>query len=195
MAETSSAAPVKLFTGIIYGSEEALLDARSSLEKAFGPIDYLSPRLPFDFTDYYEKEMGSPLFRIFYSFARLIEPDELVRIKLVTNALEKALMADGRRNVNIDPGSIDYYKVVLPSAKYGGQKIYLGKGIYGDLTLIYEKGTFKPLPWAFPDFRGGAYTAALLLIRSIYKKQMKAAKVEASDPENAQGIKAMDADY
>jgi hypothetical protein len=178
MAELSAAEPVKMFTGIIYGNEKALLSARTFLEKALGPLDYESSAMPFNFTTYYEEEMGSPLFRIFYSFERLAQPDDLIEIKLMTNELEKALMTDGKRTVNIDPGSIDYFKVVLPSAKYGGQKIYLGKGIWGDLTLVYEKGTFKPLPWAFPDFGGGAYDDILLAIRSLYKKQMKSARMD-----------------
>jgi len=173
VAEISPVPPVKVFAGILYNDMAICERAQTELEKSLGAVDYVSPPKPFDFTSYYEKEMGPGLSRIFYSFERLVCPDELIEIKYRTNTLEEELSGGKRRSINIDPGYMDYQKVVLVSAKSGGQKIYMGRGIYGDLTLLYEKGGFQPLPWSFPDFRSGTYDDILHTIRTLYRKQMK----------------------
>jgi len=58
-------------------------------------------------------------------------------------------------------------------AEYNGQKVYLDRGIYADLTLRYEKGNYYPYPWSFPDFKEGLYNQTFLRIREIYKAQLK----------------------
>ena len=75
--------------------------------------------------------------------------------------------------MNIDCGYIDYDKVVLASAKYNGNKIYLDYGIWADLTLFFEKGKFYPYPWSFPDFRSGMYDAVFVEMRTRYKLQRR----------------------
>jgi hypothetical protein len=167
MTQPKTPDPVKLFTGTLYSSADALAKTKAILESKFGAIDYESPPYAFDVTDYYEPEMGKGLHRIFWSFERLIAPDGLIEAKLFTNGVE----GEGKRSVNIDPGYLDYYKVVLASAKFGGQKLYLGQGIYGDIVLWYEKGAFKPFIWGFPDFKNGRYDEALLEIRRRYHAQ------------------------
>jgi len=64
---------------------------------------------------------------------------------------------------------MDVCKVILASAKYNGQKIYLTDGIYADPTLHYEKGHFHPYPWSFPDFKTGQYERTFTRIRELYK--------------------------
>jgi len=170
MAEISDVMPVKLFIGIIFKDEE--IKIKNEVENIYGKIDYMSPIFPFEFTDYYKGEMGNNLLRRFYSFETLIVPDMIVDIKLMTNELEKKFLEENKRKVNLDPGYMDYHKIVLPSAKFGGQKVYLGKGIYGDITLWYEKGKFKPFPWTFLDFKSGLYDKVFLEMRTKYKRQI-----------------------
>jgi hypothetical protein len=157
----------------LYSDEGRLLEARERLIQQFGSIDFTSALFPFEVTDYYVPEMGSPIFRLFYAFERLTSPGELARIKLAANAIENELAVNGRRQVNLDPGYLDTDKFVLASAKYSGQKIYLADGIWADLTLHYEKGHFSAYPWSFPDFRSGEYEKAFLRMREIYKGQLK----------------------
>lgn len=164
--------PVKLFIGVLYSDADLLAKARKRCEIAFGPIDWYSEDYPFDVTDYYCAEMGSPITRCFWSFANLIQPDQLPSIKLATNQIEEDLAVEGKRKVNLDPGYLDYDKAVLASAKYNGQKIYLSDGIYADLTLYYQKGHFYPYPWSFPDFKSGRYERAFLRMRELYKVAM-----------------------
>jgi hypothetical protein len=178
--------PVKLIVGVLYSDESLLEKGLTLLSEAYGPRDFRSPVFPFDRTDYYVPEMGSPIFRLFTSHERLIHPRDLARIKIETNAMEEKLAVhspSGRfpnlpegvpcRKVNFDPGYMDYDKFVLASAKYNGQKIYLDFGIWADLTLHYEKGRFDPYPWSFPDFKAATYDAVFLEMRRRFKEQRK----------------------
>ena len=128
--------------------------------------------MAFDHTDFYEKEMGPGLKRKFVSFKALKNPDILVESKLVATEIElESERSAGKRAVNIDPGTLDYLKVVLASFKYQGQKIYLAKGVWADLTMYYRKGGWALFEWTFPDFKTGRYDQILLEIRSLYKKE------------------------
>jgi hypothetical protein len=169
----AEAAPVMLLSGILYVRDDHLEQALRLLEARFGPINFRSEPFPFTVTDYYVKEMGGPIHRKFVSFERLVDPSKLPEIKLETMALESSLALPSGRSVNLDPGYMDFNKVVLASVKYNGQKIYLGRGIYADPTLFYEKGKFRSYPWSFPDFKEGAYNPVFLRIRERYKAALK----------------------
>ncbi len=169
----TSPQPVKYFCGVLYSDENLLQDACRLLQEKFGAIDYKSPIFPFDVTDYYVAEMGSPIWRCFWSFLQPTNPKCLAEYKIVCNQIEEQLAVDGRRRVNLDIGYMDYDKVVLASAKYNAHKIYLDLGIYADLTLRYEKGLYKPSEYAFPDFKSGQYNEVFLHIRAKYKGQLR----------------------
>jgi len=165
--------PVKLFCGILFNDENLLRKALIVLSQKFGKIDFQSELFPFDVTDYYNSEMGENIFRSFCSFEKLINPADLVTIKLQCNEIENKFAPQGKRKINLDPGYLDYDKIVLASAKYNTQKVYLNSGIYADVTLFYRKGNFIPSDWAFPDFKSGIYKNLFLEIRSKYKFQLK----------------------
>ena len=164
---------VKLFSGVLYSDEELFKLAVEQMIERYGAIDYRSPKFVFNVTDYYHPEMGSPITRMFISFRQVINPKEIARIKIECNEIENQLAVDGNRKVNLDPGYLDYDKVVLASAKYNAQKIYLDHGIYADPTLRYAKGHFIPSEWCFPDFKTGEYEHVFLHIRALYKGQMR----------------------
>ena len=79
-------------------------------------------------------------------------------------------VGEGGRRVNIDPGYMDYYKIILASFKEGPQKVYLGEGVYADPILLFFEGEYGPLPWTFPDFKSGLYRDDFREIRALYKK-------------------------
>jgi hypothetical protein len=144
----------KLICGIIANSEEMLEGSIAVLKENFGDIDRKSKIIPFDFTNYYESEMGKGLIRQWVSFINPVRENEIKDVKLKTIALEKHLAKkDGRRNVNIDPGYVSLSKLVLASTKDYSHRIYLGDGIFAEITLIYKKGAFQPLEWTYPDYR------------------------------------------
>jgi hypothetical protein len=167
----NAGAPVKLLAAVLAGRGFDLdRHLFPMLEERFGRIDHRGAVHPFDGTDYYEDEMGPSLGRLVVSFEPLCEATDIVQVKLDTAALEEDLSMGGSRRVNIDPGYMDYYKIILASFKEGPQKVYLGRGVYADPILLFFEGEYGPLPWTFPDFKSGAYREDFREIRAIYKK-------------------------
>jgi hypothetical protein len=82
----------------------------------------------------------------------------------------------GGRKVNIDPGYLAASKFILATGKDYSHRIYLGKGIYGDLTLIVQKGAFTPLPWTYPDYASQPLIGLLNLLRQRYLWQLRQEK-------------------
>lgn len=165
--------PVKLITGFIFKQKEILDKAITILEKYFGKIDFKSEILPFIYTDYYEKELGKDLKRNFISFKRLINPENLSKIKIITNRIEQKLSYKQHRLINIDPGYVDLAKLVLASTKDYKHRIYLGKGIYAEVTLFYQDRSFRYWEWTYPDYKTEAYINIFNRIRTIYAEQIK----------------------
>lgn len=165
--------PAKLVIGLFTQKQKRLAAVAVDLMESFGSIDMISPLFPFDFTTYYEKEMGFPLFRRIFVFKSLIQQDALADIKLKTNAIETLYSADGMRQVNIDPGFLLMERLVLATGKNFAHRIYIGKCIYADLTLIYQKNGYQPLPWTYPDYAHGSIRHFLTLVRNKYMEDLK----------------------
>jgi len=159
---------VKLITGFIYKDEAIFIKARDKLRKKFGRIDFESEGIDFNYTNYYESEMGKELKRRFISFAKLIPIQDLYRIKLFTNRQEEKFLAAKNRTINIDPGYIDQAKVVLATTKDYAHRIFLRKGIFAEITLTYRQDTFSCNEWTYPDYRTKAYIDIFNQIRKLY---------------------------
>lgn len=145
------------------------------LEKVCGPVDMISPWLGFDFTDYYYKEMGSPLFRKVFAFKKLIEQKDLAVIKEKTNAIEQIFAESHQRQVNIDPGYLLSSRFVLATGKDYSHRIYIGRNIYADLTLMYTKNKgFVTLDWTYPDYASKEMTDYLSKVRNKYLLDLNA---------------------
>ncbi|MBM3255278.1 MAG: DUF4416 family protein [Candidatus Omnitrophica bacterium] len=168
MGKIQKTQPVKLICGFIFKEEAYLKKAKVSLFKKFGAFDYESRILDFNYTDYYAKEFGRGLKRSFASFKRPIFPSELSKIKLITNKIEDRISYRDLRLVNIDPGYLDLAKLVLASTKDFSHRIYLDCGIYAEITLAYQGGTFRPLGWTYPDYRSAEYIDIFNQIREGY---------------------------
>ena len=140
-----------LFTGLIFqkGFEGEII-ARLSSE--FGGATLKSEIIPFDFTDYYEREMGKNLLREWVLFDGPIKPENIADIKHKTILIEKEVSLKGKRRVNIDPGYFTLSKVVLPTTKDCAHRIYLRDNIFAEITLIYLKGKWQSLQWTYRDY-------------------------------------------
>ncbi len=177
MAEAKPFPPAKLIAGIIFSQAAHREAAEKSLAREYGLIDLKSGLFPFELTDYYEKEMGSHLTRMFLSFAELIAPEELSRIKLRTNELEEDLrlgFGEARRIVNIDPGILTSSALIMATAKDFSHRIPLQHGIYAHLELLFTKAGVRVLDWTYPDFKQPEYQEFFLSARRIYLAQRRA---------------------
>jgi hypothetical protein len=154
-------------------AEAELFDpVRAAVEAELGAVDYASPPMPFAFTDYYEAEMGPRLSRAFFSIAALADPAALGAIKLATNDIERRLAVAGRRRANLDPGLLSRSRFILASTKDSSHRIPLGRGIYAEITLVYERGRFRPVEWTYPDYASPAYGEILEGIRASYVAEL-----------------------
>jgi hypothetical protein len=171
MSEPQTPLPAKLIASIIYrvGQDREnnivhhVLDV---LMRDFGPLDFRSMELSFDRTTYYNREMGDFLQRLFVSFQNLVGRERLADIKLITNAVEHRLRdPQGNRRVNIDPGLLSLENLVMATGKNFTHRIYLGKGIFAEVTLIYQNRKFIVLPWTYPDYAAEETIAILNRIR------------------------------
>jgi len=182
VAQAVDPSPVKLIMGLIIAGEAPVDGARQHLEASHGKIDLETARSPFVATRYYEREMGPQLSRMFWSFEPLIAPDALAGIKRQTNLLERTLAWwDGqcwRRHVNLDPGYVDLAKLVLATTKDRQHRLYLGQGIYGEVTLRFTAGRFVPWEWTYPDYRTPEYLAFFDAVRRRYRQQLTAHDAE-----------------
>jgi hypothetical protein len=170
--------PAKLVVGFFLNDTSLAAAIVRQLQDRLGALEMVSPWLPFDFTSYYEKEMGTPLYRRLVVFKPLIEQTRLVAIKRMTNALEMDYQREERRRVNIDPGYLLPERFVLATGKNFTHRIYLGEGIYADLTLIFQKGAFRSLPWTYPDYADRRLIDFLTLVRNKYRLDLKRLKTQ-----------------
>jgi hypothetical protein len=174
MGKAKEPKPSKLFMSLIASEEEVLRGGLTDLHLAFGEIDFMSERFPFNFTDYYASEMGQDLFRHFITFDRLVLMVSLPDIKQTTNRLEgKWASSDGKRRINIDPGYVCLEHVILATTKSYTHRPYLREGIYADLTLIYRNKSFQPLEWTYPDYRQEEIISLFNRLRKQYAEDLK----------------------
>jgi hypothetical protein len=165
--------PAKLVVGFFVKDRALAAGIAKDLQDRLGPVDMISAWLNFDFTNYYEKEMGAPLIRRLVVFKSLIEQDQLAAIKRMTNTVEQKYQRQGQRRVNIDPGYLLPERFVLATGKNFTHRICIGQGIYADLTLIYQKGAFRTLPWTYPDYADKHLIGFLTLVRNKYMLDLK----------------------
>ena len=173
MSTPSEPEKVKLITSLFSPQKDLIDQVIRELESIFGPVDWKSRDLFFDRTKYYAKEMGWPLFRRFISFKDLIRPEDLIEVKLKTNHIENHYVEEGKRRINIDPGYIALERLILATGKNYTHRIYLGQGIYADLTLIYQRGTFQPLEWTYRDSSDPEMIDCFNRLREDYKNQLR----------------------
>ena len=156
-----------MFMGIL--STRGFPDSiREKLVDSFGPISYISPSMPFTFTDYYNPEMGEGIERFFISFSRLISPDALADAKTITNAIELDEAVDGKRKINLDPGLISEASVILATTKNRAHRIAIGHNLYAEVTLIYQNHGFVSFPWTYADYRSDDVQTILIKMRKDY---------------------------
>jgi hypothetical protein len=165
--------PVKPMVSLILARQDLAPPVMEHLSAYFGPTDLMGPWWPFSDTVYYDREMGPHLGRLVAAFLHLADAARLAHWKIFTNQVEQRFSLGGRRLVNLDPGYLARERLVLATGKNYTHRIYLDRGIFGDLSLIYSQGEFHPLPWSYPDYARGALPALLQQVRRKYLWQLK----------------------
>jgi hypothetical protein len=174
MGERRTILPVTPLVAMLAARVEYIDAARAPLRALLGPIEFESERFPFERTEYYDEEMGTGLFRQFFTFERKADPAELADWKVATNALEKTLApilapsGTPRRPLNLDPGYVTSAKLLLASTKDFAHRIYLRDGIFAEITLNFRAGKWLNHMFTFPDFKSGRYDAFLKKVRDHY---------------------------
>lgn len=165
--------PVKPLIGIMYDERFETAPVLHTLQTRFGDTEYVYGPVDFTWTDYYAPEMGGRLKKLYICYSKLIERTELPDIKLWTNVLEQESAADGKRKINIDPGYVARDKLVLATTKDFFHRLYLGKGIYGEVTLHFRQGSFRHFSWTYPDYKETKLHDFLILARASLVGQIR----------------------
>ncbi len=153
-----------------------MMELKKVFEEELGMVALQSSYFNFsEFTDYYEEEMGEPLWKGFYAFERLKEPEFLLDLKYLCYECErKTATPEGKRTINLDPGYLTLSKVVLATFKDYSHRLYLGRSVYGEVTLFYREGTYQSFPWTYPDYKKEEVIEFFNKVRAFYKEKLGA---------------------
>ena len=180
MPSRRAAPPARLFFGAFSGFEGALDLARDRIAARFGELDPdgESPPFPFPATRTYGPTMGEgPLIRKFWLLKAPWPQDGLAAVKRGTIEIEEEIGGSRSfpvlRPVNIDPGLLNDCRIILASTKDHAHRIYRGDGIWEEITLVFQGGSFRPLPWTYPDFRNPDIAAWFAPIRARHLEWLK----------------------
>lgn len=154
---------------VLHGSEDRLEEARERLRGHFGPEALASDPYPFDMSRYYAAEMGEGLERVWLAYAEKVPPEKLVEWKLACAAIERKMALGNDRTVNLDPGYLDFGKLVLASFKEAPDKIYMGRGVWAHTCLRYGHGRYSAPDHSFPDFRDGRFNGFMRRARRLLR--------------------------
>ncbi len=174
MAKAKLHRPVLRFAAV-FSREVAALDwACAEAAGKWGDILRTSPDLEFEMTRYYERSMGCGLKKRLVAFRQLIDPGDLVDSKHQSNQWEAACQSrypgPCQRTLNMDPGYLSEAKVVLATMKDRDHRLYLGDGVYGEVTLYYQlPGRWLASRWTYPDFQRAEYHDFFLACREYLR--------------------------
>ena len=164
-------APTALLCAALAPGAAAVHAAIDRLAERFGPVRARGPVFLFDMTSYYEAEMGPGLAKGLAWFGELLDPAHLAARKGEAMAFEREAArpgADGclRRTVNVDAGLLSPHSLVLATTKARGHRVCIGPSLWAEVTLLFEKGAYRPLPWTYQDFRRDDVGQFLLGVRA-----------------------------
>ncbi len=168
---------VVIFVASLFPSQEIFDAAKLKLLGLFGSPYYQSPAQSWNYSVYYNEEMGAPLYRQFIFFENVVDPVSLVEAKHAVCEIEKEFSIKGKRRINLDPGYMSLAKVVLASRKNYSHRIYLGRGVFCELELFYQERTFNPLPYSYFDYRDEQFLQHFIKARGLLKNRLDNEKI------------------
>lgn len=173
-------------TAVFTHYPEAIEWAKEKIKANWGEITLESEAFPFEQTKYYDASMGEHLKKIFFAINPLMDPAKLVEMKNQSNLWEEEFARTFAqkypesevRPLNIDPGYITLGKLVLASSKDFYHRIYIGDGIYAEITLSFSHEKWRDFPWTFPDYKEETYHPFFEKCRGLIFQENRKQKAE-----------------
>ena len=165
--------PVLRIISCLTNKAELLETVEHELVGKYGPIVLESEAFEFELSTYYEDEMGDQLERYWFCFEELFGAETLSEYRLETEQIEQRHSSAKGRVVNLDPGYLDYHKLVLASLKEGADKIYMGKGVWAHTCLRFRHGCFTAPDHSFADFKDGRFNSFMKEAREEYRNLLR----------------------
>jgi len=179
MGETLPTQPVLLLMAAFSRHAQALDWARQTAETAWGPAALESERFPFVETSYYDADMGIGLRKQFFAFEQPFDPGELAAVKHLSNDWEAQYQAEAShaepRPLNLDPGYLTEAKLVLATTKDRDHRIYIGQGMFAEVTLHFRGGGWRHHAWTYPNYQREDYHAFFDRCREYLRERRRSA--------------------
>jgi hypothetical protein len=161
-----------LFVGALFSKTNVAGPALAMLVDHFGDCLLTSPPLDWNYTHYYDKELGLPIKRRYFFFENIIDPSFLAEAKRITNEIEARFLYDGNRQINLDPGYLTIAKVVLASNKNYSHRVYLGKHVYAEIELYFQGGKYNAFHYTYPDYKDDRFLKFFMETRGLLKTRL-----------------------
>ena len=150
MAKRPKPIPVKFYVRLTTRTPEILEEVIEALIAKYGDVDFQTAALGGA-----EESAGEtsppPPTRKFVSFERLVDPGKLARFGKASLRIERELLGRPRSRrevpVKISPGYVTSANVVASSTRNATHRVYLGQGIYGEVSHVLLDGRLKPNSW------------------------------------------------
>ena len=168
----------KYFFAVTQSSQAFHDRAEALIREKLGPLDFRSEMFSFsEFSTYYDQEMGGHCWKYLVSLEGLLPADRIVDVKLFTEEIESRFAAEPdhsrKRSVNIDPGFLNGWQVVLASVKNHSHRLYMRAGVYCEVTLLYREKAFRPLPWTYRDYLSPEVQTFLYRVRRNWARRQQ----------------------
>jgi len=150
MLKVGNPSPGLIFFSILYQPE--LENILNRFHDLFGELICFYPKVN-PLIEYYSKEMGNQLNRVFFVTTKSFNREFLLTTKLLAQKWEMEFAIADKRRINIDVGFISLENFILATTKNYSHRVFIGQNIYADLTYQFKNGVYVPLPWCYPDYQ------------------------------------------
>lgn len=162
-----------MICGLLSTDRKMLDSIELPLKTKLGEVELRSDIFPFEWTDYYNSEMGAGILRRWLVFKEPRNLEKPWSYKLASTEIEREYCKEGRRTINIDPGFIRLDGLWLLSTKPAGHRAYLDRGVWIEMTLRFLKDCCEEMPWTYPDHRDPQAQKFLLKAREVLKRALR----------------------
>jgi hypothetical protein len=142
-----------LFMAVMYSSEDLFDSARFDLIEKYGDLRSESDPYDFNFTKYYEKEMGKNLKKKFLIFKKEVSKEDLESVKFFITEIEEKLAINGNRKVNIDPGYLSSKELILATWKGKDFKEKISEKVWVHKVLEFDGNEVVEFFHTFADYK------------------------------------------